>query len=252
MNTLIVQPGRYGDILICLPIAYYLHTCGHHIRWAVADEFADIFSAVSYVEPVLWHGDYMDGPGAAKLAKPGESVMMLRCDGRGRGPLTGHFDTDMWSRAGLLDKWDDLPLVLDRRHTEQEIALFAVKAPSVPYVLFHGGGHSSPFHAAAGLLAALRREYTVVDATDIKATCIVDMLGLIEGAAVVVTGDTFLLHMTHATGTPTVGLVADSPSPWHGSTRRRHWLDRIPYGEVTAERVLSVIPPCARVANDSA
>lgn len=251
MNYLIVQPGRYGDILNCLPIAWHLAGLGHRVRWAVCDQFADVFEAVSYVRPVRWRGHYMDGRGAAGLAEPGETVLPLRCDGRVPADSpTGSFASDAWHRAGLADRWDDLPLVLDRRAWERE-ARFVDRFTEngERFVLTHAGGHSSPCPAARGLFAELAARVRLIDAGTIYLRSVVDMLALIERAAVVVSADTYLLHLTYAAGTPTVGLVADAGGDWYGTRARAHWIGRVPYsrietsGAAIAGLVQSVMEP---------
>lgn len=47
----IVQPGRLGDLIICLPIAKYYYDKGYRVVWPVFHKFALMFSdAVPYVE----------------------------------------------------------------------------------------------------------------------------------------------------------------------------------------------------------
>ena len=49
-NTIcIIQPGRTGDILITLPIAYHYWLNGKDIIWPVASEFMDMFSSVIFI-----------------------------------------------------------------------------------------------------------------------------------------------------------------------------------------------------------
>ena len=53
-NTIrIIQPGRTGDILITLPIAYHYWLNGKDIIWPVASEFVDIFSSVVFIRDMF-------------------------------------------------------------------------------------------------------------------------------------------------------------------------------------------------------
>ena len=45
----IIQPGRLGDIIICLPIARYYHDLGFEVFWPVLDEYLPLFNNVNYV-----------------------------------------------------------------------------------------------------------------------------------------------------------------------------------------------------------
>lgn len=50
MTIAIVQPGKIGDIIICLPIAHYFHRRGQKIIWPVHEFLAPMFeAAVDYV-----------------------------------------------------------------------------------------------------------------------------------------------------------------------------------------------------------
>lgn len=47
----IVQPGRLGDIIICLPIAKYYHNLGYRVVWPIFDSLASmVASRVDYAE----------------------------------------------------------------------------------------------------------------------------------------------------------------------------------------------------------
>jgi len=51
MNLTILQPGRIGDIIICLPIAKHYHDLGYHIRWPIHTPYFNMFKDVTdYVE----------------------------------------------------------------------------------------------------------------------------------------------------------------------------------------------------------
>lgn len=48
----IIQPGRLGDIIICLPIAKYYFDRGYEISWPVLCDYFDIFRDIDYIEAV--------------------------------------------------------------------------------------------------------------------------------------------------------------------------------------------------------
>lgn len=51
-KTLIVQPGRFGDILICLPIAKHFYDQSQVVYWLCPKEYHDLFRSIDYVTPV--------------------------------------------------------------------------------------------------------------------------------------------------------------------------------------------------------
>lgn len=46
MTVAIVQPGKIGDIIICLPIAHYFHSRGIEVVWPVHKSLLPMFEAV--------------------------------------------------------------------------------------------------------------------------------------------------------------------------------------------------------------
>jgi predicted SAM-dependent methyltransferase len=48
----IIQPGRLGDILICLPIAKYYFDRGYKIIWPVHQQYIELFDRIPYVEAI--------------------------------------------------------------------------------------------------------------------------------------------------------------------------------------------------------
>ncbi len=51
-SLLIVQPGRLGDIIICLPIAEYYHKNGYTIYWPILSQYANTFVNIDYVNAI--------------------------------------------------------------------------------------------------------------------------------------------------------------------------------------------------------
>lgn len=52
-RLLIIQPGKFGDIIICLPIAYwYFLKYGYDVYWQCPKMYHEIFRNVDYVKPV--------------------------------------------------------------------------------------------------------------------------------------------------------------------------------------------------------
>ena len=54
-KLLIVQPGRHGDILICLPIAKHYSDLGYLVFWKCPREYHSMFSGIDYAIPVEYN-----------------------------------------------------------------------------------------------------------------------------------------------------------------------------------------------------
>jgi hypothetical protein len=52
-RVLIIQPGRVGDIIICLPIAKWLHSNNYIVEWLCPEEYHSLFRNIDYVMPTL-------------------------------------------------------------------------------------------------------------------------------------------------------------------------------------------------------
>lgn len=51
-SLLIIQPGKFGDIIICLPIAKWYHEKGYKVYWQCPSMYHELFRNVDYVIPV--------------------------------------------------------------------------------------------------------------------------------------------------------------------------------------------------------
>jgi len=58
MNIGIIQPGRLGDIIICLPIAKHYHDLGYSVYWPIFENYVKMFNeAIDYVHFLPVTGD---------------------------------------------------------------------------------------------------------------------------------------------------------------------------------------------------
>lgn len=108
-NCYIIQPGRIGDIIICLPIADYYHNQGYKITWFVHESMAVLFDYVDYVNCSIIKNSEGDLRHSVpiiykKLAsvKPGEKDIILDLS----IGFAGHKDDNSWKNEGLsFDRW---------------------------------------------------------------------------------------------------------------------------------------------------
>ena len=78
MKLLIIQVGRLGDILICLPIARFYKEKGYDVHWPVTAEYVDVFDNIDYVTPIKLNGTVWNATSEAySLASDFDEVLDL-------------------------------------------------------------------------------------------------------------------------------------------------------------------------------
>lgn len=223
-----VLPGKIGDILSALPIlGEEARIHGKRQTLVVSREYAPILERAPYVDPVVFEGDWQDLNGALRFAKKNfRKVINLATYGK-QFPvehLTPSYEYDRWYRAGYLDKWDKLPMEIERsKLTHSHL--------DTPYILVADSGESNKFGFENELFAAVweaaggRRIFKL---SEIKMRYFSDFLDLYDQADALVTIDTAHLHLSKASKVPTFVLATDKPSPWSGSgwSRRFKWYSR--------------------------
>lgn len=242
--TLFLQTGRAGDILNALPLAQrHMLKTGERPLFMVAKAYAELLEGVSYVQPVIFEGEFTDTLAAIfKARQLTSNVVVSQIYGKAisNREMCTSFARESWAAANSDVPWGTLPLLIDKRDTAREAALLAKHWPRVagPVVLTALRGTSSPFpfarDFAANLPRMLGKEFTVVDISGVKAERFYDLLGLFDRAACLVTIDTGHLHLAHASDVPVVALITRSPSRWHGSPWRPNHAGRFYYDEFPA------------------
>jgi hypothetical protein len=223
--------GKAGDIINILPILYYEYQqTGQRVRLVISREYLGVVDRVfRYVDPVVWEGKWTDLREAIKWAKRQLSNLVVTQTHGDNFPIqkrTHSFALDAWDRAGMVDKWDTLPLPLERRPVKG--------IPKEPFILVADQGESAPFDTALldeAISNANLDGHRIVKASEFKADCITDMVSVYDAASAVVTIDTAHLHLTLASATPVLALSRDRPSSWHGSPWSKRFVFYSPYSE---------------------
>ena len=52
-KLLLIQPGPYGDILVCAPIAKWYADRGYKVYWPITEKFLSMLDRFDYVTPIL-------------------------------------------------------------------------------------------------------------------------------------------------------------------------------------------------------
>lgn len=52
-KCLLIQPGAFGDIILCAPIAKIYYDNGYEVHWPVTKKFISIIERFEYIKPIL-------------------------------------------------------------------------------------------------------------------------------------------------------------------------------------------------------
>lgn len=260
-KRLYVQLGRAGDILNVLPLLEReYHAKGERPMLMISRSFASILDGISYVEPIVWPGQFdIIVPAlqeADRIAREeGADVMCTQIYGRGLISLEQctSFMRESWARVPDAPAWGSLPLTFDRRDRAIEASVKAqlLRGHVGRYVVVALSGTSSPFEHGPELVSALKRRLTpagvkVVDISGFIAPRFFDLLGVLEGAQSLVAIDSGILHLAHAVPSlPVVALITREPSRWHGSAYRPQHIARYYYDEAP-EIIPGIVEAAAR------
>lgn len=244
-RKLFVQLGRFGDIINVLPILQEENRLGNRPVLMVAKDYASIMDGVPYADVLVYDGAFeylLPALRQANRYAHAHDMDVVTTQVYGLGykwdRKTDSFATDAWYRAAYMAAWNRLPLTFARDMDREE--RLARRLPERP-ILLATSGRSSPFPHAERLTKALKTAYPgrVVVLDDVKAERIYDVLGLYDRAAVLVTIDTMHAHLCMGSKVPTVCLVVQTPTTWHGAPERPNHVLRVKYPEyVTREKEL--------------
>lgn len=253
MSKLWIQTGRLGDVINILPLLYAdFKKTGERQKLMVAQEFSKVLTGCSYIEPIIFDGDYRDLDRAVFLARGmTDNIIVTSIHGsaaavakhaygqiKSTGRVTSSFQKEAWNLAGRLGEWDNnLPLVFDSRSPEREKLLLdanGILRARKPILLLALGGVTAGFEYAELLRdyvhAKFDKTYRVMDLPMTEDGHCYDLLAIYERAALLITTDSMPLHLAWACRSlPVFALTNDrdpdgKPSLWHGSPWRPNHL----------------------------
>lgn len=146
MKLLIIQPGRLGDILICLPIAKFYST-DYEIVWPVMSEYMNTFENVDYVTPVPISGSISNSLSCVYgMEGDFDLVLDLSFGFNGSRVQKYHSDLDFASnfveakyklaKVPIEERWN----LVYNRNIEKEKTLFDIVVKKNPYSIVHDTG----------------------------------------------------------------------------------------------------------------
>jgi hypothetical protein len=254
-RTAVCIGGRLGDIVSLLPCVRHIALKeGGECAVIVSEEFASVLEGCSYCESVIvpWH--FTDIIPAIKLARERyERVLCAKVNEKcvGINSRCQSFNAEAWKNIGLLNEWFRLPLVFDQRSPEREAELLRKHTSGRPFALYNVTGKSSPVPNGESWIARNKERIAPgvdwIDLGKIRAHRIYDLLGLMDEAQVMVTGDTSTLHLAAGSQVPCINLIQCKPTRWHGSTPRNNSIAEWRYDELPELVDPSMFGPGRRV-----
>lgn len=251
--------GKLGDVISICPILYDdFKRTGQKPTLIVSKEYASILDRIAYVTPHVWNGHWQDLHGAIKYAKQNfDKVIVPQIYGNDFpiAKLTPSFQLDQWLRAGRLDDWDKLPLVMNRPKQQQAGRLLdRINPLAESMILYADHSQSSPFTKKDELYRLLVDHFgaahSVKRLSEIRCDNPLDLLQVFDAADCLVTVETMMLHLSAASDVPTVALIADSPTRWKGSAWSKRFLAHIRYSDYE-NRKEDIVRAVRRAVNKS-
>ena len=229
MTCFVAVGCKLGDCVNALPLVHHWAiTNGEKPTLMVAKQYASILNRVSYVEPLVFDGNWIDLKPALSLAKQKfNHVVCLGVFGKDF-PVehrTTSFMLEPYERMGWLPLYGTLPLVIN--YTER-------KPFQKPTILYADHSQSSPFLYKQRLLELLKNNFPkhqVLLLSDVLLPHFADFVGWYDKADALVSVETAHMHLSAATRTPTFALATDKPHKWNGSAWSKRFKFFCRYGE---------------------
>lgn len=213
-----VQMGRFGDLILLLPaFKAWADRSGKRTVVVTSREFGTVLEGASYVQPVMMKFSWYEAGQARNWAQAHfKRVIVTQLHGSDIPTIPDDlksYSFSMWNRTGLLDEYDSLPLVFDQRVKSREESLIkSYTEPRKPIILTKFDGWTSPFDGAAAIRSRLQywnQQFQFVDLDKVHAHRLFDLLGLLDIATGLITGDTFTIHLAPASTVQYIAFTRD-------------------------------------------
>lgn len=141
----IIQPGRLGDIIICLPIAKFYFDRGYEIIWPILNSYYSIFRDVTYVNFINLNCDILDSvyKSLEVFSEYDCEIIDLSFGFPGSSASKYHYNTDFatnfveakykLANVPLSERWN---LKYNRNH-KKELELYNKIIKNKQYILVH-------------------------------------------------------------------------------------------------------------------
>jgi UDP:flavonoid glycosyltransferase YjiC (YdhE family) len=90
-NLLLIQPGPFGDIFVCAPIAKWYADSGYKVHWPITKKFESTLEKFDYVTPIIlsdevFHADWLRSDVMKILPTVGDYDKVINLADRGPHP----------------------------------------------------------------------------------------------------------------------------------------------------------------------
>jgi hypothetical protein len=143
-KLLLVQPGPFGDIFLCAPIAKWYADRGYEVHWPVTEKFIPTLKYFNYVKPILLseeelHSDWLRSDVMKIIPMMGEYDKVVNLADRGPHPTAQRFDENFelckYRLAGI--PFEEKNKLVWTRDVEREESLFKLLELREPYAVLH-------------------------------------------------------------------------------------------------------------------
>jgi hypothetical protein len=229
-NIAFVQLGSSGDLISLLPIMKHHADAGNQVDIYTQPAFAPVLDSVSYAKAIPVKRNIRECMAVAKeIECQYDEVIVTQSPFNETRPAraTTNYQTEAWERCGLLEKFHDLPTVIDKRDWEGELAAIREWMPnSRPMLAYNLSGVSSPYAHAdeqrEWIKQTFGRSHCLIDLGALHLKSVMHLLPFLEAAEALITVDTATVHLAHAAMTPTVVFLPENK--FSRSEPRQHWV----------------------------
>ena len=143
-KLLLVQPGPFGDIFLCAPIAKWYADRGYEVHWPVTEKFLPTLEYFNYVKPILLseeklHSDWLRSDVMKIIPMMGEYDKVINLADRGPHPTAQRFDENFELCKYRLAEvpFEEKNKLVWTRDVEREESLFKLLEFKEPYAVVH-------------------------------------------------------------------------------------------------------------------
>ncbi|MFW9899681.1 MAG: hypothetical protein ACFFDY_00155 [Candidatus Thorarchaeota archaeon] len=194
-NITIIQPGRLGDLLLVLPIAYYYYSQGLDVTWPIANEYIDVFKNVNFLSHMfIYNIGSIDEKGHMLRTKSWEYITQSYIDlaiGFGNPLLDKNwketnlsFDLWKYKHAGLpyTTKYDLYDFIVRNRDKESQLMALKEINKNDNYIVVHEDGSHGRHFDFNKIIGGMSNHYGIVRLGKVEGYNIFDWLSILQGA----------------------------------------------------------------------
>lgn len=217
--------GRHGDLVNLMPI-FIRSACssGMPTQLVTSNEFKPFVAESPWIEShaIMGNaGDLSKGISYARSEFKAFTVVQVFGDNKTQSKDTSNYNKDAWKMAGALKDFSDetlIPIFPERSPAREQRIIDSVTSGLSKRLMLVAisGGYSSPFKQHKLFQDQITKRWSntfnIVDLCAIRAEKLIDFLGLMDVADVLIASDTVHLHLAAGSNVPTVALLSDRSS----------------------------------------